>query len=155
MRLQREGGGWLLAGGQRSPCHDDDDDVHFRSQQAPVSSDLPAVLQRSSAVELRRRDGQTVGPEDRGLAKGRGGAAEPGVRSVHQRCFPHVTGRLMCCADTSYVTSPRADLKHENKTENKSRDLQQEWAELPDTETESLPAAIKQAAKEVGVGGGE
>lgn len=60
----------------------------------------------------------------------------------------------MRCADTSYITSPRADLEHENKTENKSRDLQQEWAELPDTETESLPAAIKQAAKDVG-GGGE
>lgn len=61
----------------------------LRSQQAPVGRDVPAVLQRSGPVQLRRRDGQTVGPEDGSLAAGRGGAAEPRLRSGSKRplCF--------------------------------------------------------------------
>lgn len=55
--------------------------VPSRTQQAPVGRDVPAVLQRSGSVQLGRRDGQTVGPEDRRLAARRGGAAEPRIRS--------------------------------------------------------------------------
>lgn len=59
-----------------------------RSQQAPVGRDVPAVLPRPGPVQLRRRDGQTVGPEDGSLAAGRGGAAEPRLRSGSERPRP-------------------------------------------------------------------
>lgn len=72
-----------------------------RSQQAPVGRDVPAVLQRSGSVQLGRRDGQTVGPEDRRLAARRGGAAEPRIRSG-PGTYPHT--RLRRGAESQPMT---------------------------------------------------
>jgi len=84
------------------------DRVAFRAQQAPVGSDVSAVLPRSGSVQLWRRHREAVGPEDRVLAPGRGDPAEPGSRSGPPRPPQHpplnthlarpITALLSCSA---------------------------------------------------------
>lgn len=87
-----------------------------RSQQAPVGRDVPAVLPRPGPVQLWRRDSQTVGPEDGSLAAGRGGAAEPWLRSGSEcshlvpfgfQTWPPRTGRDLSVVSLNLSSFPR------------------------------------------------